>query len=96
MGHSRQASVTSFPPFSYSQRVLMVLLWSLNGVVSHGHVYGLFVPLTPLVLIGFTQEANISLEAGFVLIMFLSAVFAFFHSRYQSTLNLVPTSIRTK
>ena len=61
-----------------------------------GHVFGLFVPLPAPFLIGFTQEANISLEAGFGLIMFLSAVFAFFHSWYQSTLILVPTSIRTK
>ena len=61
-----------------------------------GHVFGLFVPLPPPFSIGFTQEANISLEAGCGLIMFLSAVFAFFHSRYQRTWILVPTSIRTK
>ena len=47
-----------------------------------GHVFALFVPLPPPFLIGFTQEANISLEAGFGLIMFLRAVFAIFHSRY--------------
>ena len=82
--------------FPYSRRVMIVLRGSLHGVVSHGHFFGLFVPLPPPFLIGFTQEANISLEAGFVLIMFLSAVFAFFHSWYQSTLILVPTSIRTK
>ena len=47
-----------------------------------GHVFGLFVALPPPFLIGFTQEANISLEAGFGLIMFLSAVFAIIHSWY--------------
>ena len=82
--------------FPYSQRMMILLRRSPYGVVSHGQVFGLFVPLPPPFLIGFTQEANISLEAGFVLIMFLSAVFAFFHSWYQSTLILVPTSIRTK
>ena len=60
-----------------------MLGWSLPGVVSDGHVFGLFVPLPPAVLIGFTQEANISLEAAVSLIMFLSAVFVVFHSRYK-------------
>ena len=75
---------------------MIVLRRSLYGVVSDGRVLGLFVPLPQAVLTGFPQEASISLEAGFVLIMFLSAVFAFFHSWYQSTLIIVPTSIRTK
>ena len=61
-----------------------------------GHVFGLVVPMPPPFSIRFTQEANISLEAGFGLIMFLSAVFAIFHSRNKSTWILVPTSIRTK
>ena len=47
---------------------------SLYGVVSDGRVLGLFVPLPPVVLIGFTQEANISLEAAVGQILFLSAV----------------------
>ena len=67
---------------------------SLYGVVSDGRVLGLFVPLPPVVLTGFPQGANISLEAGFVVIVFLSAVFIAFHSRYQSTLIPVPPSIR--
>ena len=71
--------------FPYSGRVMIVLRWSLYGVVSDGHVFGLFPPLPPAVLIGFTQEANISLEAPGGQIMFLNAVFVGYHSRYQST-----------
>ena len=67
---------------------------SLYGVVSDGRVLGLFVPLPPAVLIGFTQEANISLEAAVGQIELLSAVFVWFHSWYQSTLIPVPPSIR--
>ena len=80
--------------FPYSQRVMIVLRWSLYGVVSDGRVLGLFVPLPPAVLTGFPEGANISLEAGFGQIVFLSAVFVVFHSRYQSTLIPVPPSIR--
>ena len=85
---------TSSLMFPYSSKVMLVIRQSRYGVVSHGHVYGFFVPLTPLVLIGFTQEANISLEAGFGQIVFLSAVFIVFHSRYQRNLIPVPPSIR--
>ena len=67
---------------------------SLYGVVSVGRVLGLFVPLPPAVLTGFPKGANISLEAGFGRIVFLSAVFVVFHSRYRSTLIPVPPSIR--
>ena len=70
--------------FPYSRRTMIVLRRSQYGVVSDGHVFGLFVPLPSAVLIGFTQEANISLEAGFGQIMFLSAVFPGFHSQYQA------------
>ena len=94
--HSRQASANTFPPVSLFTKDDDSAKTVPVECLLDGHVFGLFVPLPPPFLIGFTQEANISLEAGFVLIMFLSAVFAFFHSRYQSTLNLVPTSIRTK
>ena len=78
----------------YSRRVMIVLRRSLYGVVSGGSVLGLFVPLPPAVLTGFPQGASISLEAGFGRIVFLSAVFVMFHSRYQSTLIPVPPSIR--
>ena len=94
MGHSRQASATTFPHVSYSRRVMIVLRRSLYGVVSDGHVLGLLVPLPPAVVTGFPQGANISLEEGFDRIVFLSAVFVVFHSRYQSTLIPVPPSIR--
>ena len=80
--------------FPHSRRVMIVLKRSLYGVVSDGRVLGLFVPLPPAVLTGFPQEANISLEAGFGRIVFLSAVFIVFHSRYQSPLIPDPPTIR--
>ena len=81
--------------FPYSRRVMIVLRRFLYGVVSHGRVLVLVVPLPPAVLTAFPQGANISLEAGFGRIVFFkSAVFVVFHSRYQSTLIPVPPSIR--
>ena len=59
---------------------MIVLRRSLYGVVSDGRVLGLFVPLPPAILTGYPQGANISLEAGFGRIAFLSAVFVVFHS----------------
>ena len=94
MGQSRQASATTFPHVSLFTRVMIVIRRSVYGVVSHGRVLGLFVRLPPPVLTGFPQGAIISLEAGFGRIVFLSAVFVVFHSRYQSTLIPVPPSIR--
>ena len=85
MGHSRQDPRPLSLLFPHSQRVMIVLRRSLYGVVSDGRVLGLFVPLPPAVLTGFSQGTNISLEAGFGRIVFLSAVFVVFHSRYQST-----------
>ena len=58
---------------------------------SDGPAFGLFSPLPPPVSIGFTQEANISLEAGFGPILFLSAVFDGFQSGYES--NLIPVHL---
>ena len=80
--------------FPHSRRVMIVLRRSLYGVVSDGRVLGLFVPLPPAVWTGFPQGVNISLKAGFGRIVFLSAVFIVFHSRYQSPLIPVPPSIR--
>ena len=80
--------------FPYSRRVMIVLRQSLYGVVSDGRVLSLFVPLPPAILTRFPQGANISLEAGFGRIVFLSPVLVVFHSRYQSTLIPVPPSIR--
>ena len=71
-----------------------MLRWSLYVVVSDVRVLGLFVPLRPAIMTGFPQGAHISLEAGFGRIVFLSAVFLLFHSRYKSTLITLPPSIR--
>ena len=71
-----------------------MLIRSVYGVVSDGRVLGLFVPLPPAVLTGFRQGANLSLEAGFGRIVFLSAVFVVSHSQYQSPLIPVPLSIK--
>ena len=79
--------------FPYSRRVMIVLRRSLYGIVSDGSALGLFFPLQPAVLTGFPQGASISLEAGFGRILFLSAMFVVFVSRYQSTLIPVPPSI---
>ena len=94
MGHSRQASATTFPHISLFMKGHDSAKMSLFGVVSGGRVLGLFVRLPPPVLTGFPQGANISLEAGFGRIVFLSAVFIVFHSRYLSTLIHVAPSIR--
>ena len=80
--------------FPYSRRVMIVLRRSLYSIVSDGQVLGLLFPLPPAVLTGFTQGANISLEAGFGRIVFLSAMFVLFHSRYQSPLIPIPPSMR--
>ena len=74
--------------------VMIVLRRSLYGVVSDGRVLDLFVPLPQAVLAGFPLGARISLEAGFGRMVFLTAVFVVFHSRYKSTLIRVPPSIR--
>ena len=52
---------------------------SRYGDLSDGRVLGLFVPLPPVVWIGFPEGANISLEAGFGRIVLLSAVFLVVH-----------------
>ena len=80
--------------FPYSQTVMIVIRWSLYDVVSDGRVLGLFVPLPLAVLKGLPQEANISLEVAVGQILFLSTMFVVFHTRYQSTLFAVQTSIR--
>ena len=80
--------------FPSSRSVMIVLRWSLYGVVSDGRVLGLFVPLPPVVLKGFPQGASISWLAVFGRIVLLSAVFVVFPSRYQSSLIPVPPSRR--
>ena len=88
-------STTTFPHVSLFTKGDDSAKQSLYGVVSDGRVLGLFVPLLPAVLTGFPQGASISLEAGFGRIVFLSAVFVVFHSRYRSPLIPVPPSIKT-
>ena len=94
MWQPRHASANTFPQFSLFTKGDDSAGRSLYGVVSDGRVLGLFVPLLPAILTGFPQGTNISFEAGFGRIAFLSAVFVVFHSRYQSTLIPVPPSIR--
>ena len=50
--------------FPCSRRMMIVVRGSLYGAVSDRHIFGIFFPLSPAVMIGFTQESNISLEAG--------------------------------
>ena len=65
MGHSRQASVTTFPHGSLFTKGDVSAKTVPVECFLDGHVFGLFVPLPPAVLTGFPQGANISLEAGF-------------------------------
>ena len=94
MGHSRQASATSFPHVSLFTKGDDSAKTVPVRCCFNGRVLGLFLPLPPAVLTGVPQGASISLEAGFGRIVFLSAVFVVFHSRYQSPLIPVPPSIR--
>ena len=50
--------------FPYSRRMIIVLRRTLHSIVSDRNGLGTFVPLPPVVLIGFTHEANIVLEVG--------------------------------
>ena len=52
--------------FPYSRTMMIVLRRPLHSVVSDRNGLGIFVPLPPAVLMGFTNEANIELEAGLV------------------------------
>ena len=94
MGQTRQASLTTFPHVSLFTKGDISAKTVPVRCCSDGRVLRLFVPFPPAVLTGFPQGANISSEAGFVRIVFLSAVFIVFHSQYQSTLIPVPPSIR--
>ena len=94
MGHSRQASATTFPHVSLFTKGDDSAKTVPYGVVSEGTCFGPFRSIAAGSLEGIPQGANISLEAGFGRIVFLSAVFVVFHSRYQSTLIPVPPSVR--
>ena len=90
MGHSPQASATTFPHVSLITNVMIVLRRTLYSVVSDGLVFLPFLSIAASRFDRISQGASISLEAGFGLIFFLSAVLVVFHSRYQST--LIPLS----
>ena len=47
--------------FPYSRRMMIVLRRSLDGAVSDGHVFGIFVHLPPAVLIEYTQEEEVKM-----------------------------------
>ena len=76
--HSRQDSAHPFPPVSLCTKDDDSAKKVPVECLLDGHVFGLFVPLPPPFLIGFTQEANISLEAGVGLIMFPVLCLPFF------------------
>ena len=70
VGHSRQASATTFPHVSLFMKGYDRAKMALYGVDSERRVLGLFVPLPPAVFTGFPQGASISLEAGFTELSF--------------------------
>ena len=66
MWDSRQASVITFPHVSLFTNDDDSAKMPQHSVVSDKNGLGIFVPLPPAVLMGFTNEANIELEAGLV------------------------------
>ena len=64
MWHSRQASVNTFPYVSLFTKDDDRARRPLHSVAYDRNVLGIFVPLPPAVLIAFTHEGNIALEAG--------------------------------
>ena len=64
MRHSRQSSATTFPHVSLFTNCDDSAKTVPVECLLDEHVFGLFVPLPPAVLMGFTKEANIVLEAG--------------------------------
>ena len=84
MGHSRQDSATTFPHVSLFKKGDDSAKMVPARCCFAGHILGLFAPLPPAVLIGFTEEAKISLHAAVGQIIFLSAVCVVFHSRNKA------------
>ena len=64
MWHSRQASVNTFPHVSLFTKDDVSAKTATAQCCFCQKCLGIFVPLPPAVLIGFTHEANIALEAG--------------------------------
>ena len=84
MWHSCQASMTNFPHVSLFTKGGDSAKMVPARCCFAGHILGLFAPLPPAVLIGFTEEAKISLHAAVGQIIFLSAVCVVFHSRNKA------------
>ena len=63
MWHSRQASVNTFPHVSLFTNDDDSAKMPQHSVVSDKNGLGIFVPLPPAILMGFSHEANIALEA---------------------------------
>ena len=64
MWHSRQSSVNTFPHVSLFTKDDDSAKTATAQFDSDRNGLGIYVPLPPAVLIGFTNEANIVLEAG--------------------------------
>ena len=96
MWNSRQAYASNFPQVSLFTKGDNSAKRSLQLFVSDKHLFGIFIPLPTGVLIGYPQEANISLVAAVSQFFFLRALCVMFHSRFQSTLIPFPPSIRLK
>ena len=71
MWHSREASGNTFPHDSLFMKDDDSAKTVPVECFLEGHVFDLFLILPPPFLIGFTQEANIPLEAGLAKICFL-------------------------
>ena len=94
MWHSHQVFATTFPYVSlFTKGDDNAKMVPVRCCVSRT-CFGPFRSIAARSFDRISQGANISLEAGFGRIVFLSAVFIVFHSRYQSTLIPVPPSIR--
>ena len=93
MWHSHQALWTLSLMFPSSQRVMLVRRWSLHGVVSDGHVFAFYFHYHQQ----FWYDLPMKQTSQFRLVWpnFVSqCLLIVFHSRHQSTLIPVPTSIR--
>ena len=64
MWHALQASVNTYPHVSLYTKDDDSAKTASAQCCLYRNVLGIFVPLSPAVLIGFTHEANIALEAG--------------------------------
>ena len=80
MWHSRQSSENTSPHVSLLTKGDDSAKIVSSQCCSDGHIFGLIVPLPPAVSIGFTEEANISLQEAVGQNFFLSAMCVLFHT----------------